>query len=124
MLDGVVVPGHHTHDFTEAHFLAVNIEDLVFLGLLLVLLPLIWRRMGAAYGVYAVVALALPLGFPGGTGDFPLISMPRLALLVFPIFIVLALLGRDERAHTAIVVCSALGSGAAVVLWATFQWVA
>jgi hypothetical protein len=122
--DGIVVLGHRTDNFTEAHFLAVNIEDLVFLGLFLALLPLVWRRLGAAYGVYAAVALALPLTFPGGTGDFPLISLPRFGLLIFPYFIVLALLGRDERAHTAIVALSALGLGAAVVLWSTFQWVA
>ncbi len=122
--DGFAVLGHTTDNFSHAHFLAVNIEDLVALLFFLCLLPLVWSWFGAAYGVFATVSLALPLSFPAGTGDFPLISMPRFGVLIFPFFLVLATAGRNPRTHTAIVALSALGLGVAITQWATFQWVA
>lgn len=122
--EGFVALGRTTKYFTHAHYLAVNIENLVFLGLFVALLPLAWRWFGAAYGVFAAVALALPLSFPAGAGVYPLISLPRFGLLIFPFFMVLSRLGRTERAHTVILATSALGLGVAIVQWATFRWVA
>ena len=54
-----------------------------------------WRWLGAAYGLYAVGALALPMALPserlGG-----LYSFPRFALAAFPCLVVLAVLGRPR----------------------------
>jgi hypothetical protein len=82
-----------------------------------------WRVLGAPYGVYALVALALPMAFPserlGG-----LYSFPRLALAAFPCLVALAVLGRDRRVH--VVAVAVLGAALAVdvVRWALWYWVA
>lgn len=84
---------------------------------------LAWRVLGAAYGIYALVALALPMAFPserlGG-----LYSFPRLALAAFPCLVALAVLGRDRRVNAAVVavLCAALAVD--VVRWALWYWVA
>lgn len=82
-----------------------------------------WRRIGTPYGVYAIVALALPMALPserlGG-----LYSFPRLALAAFPCLMALALLGRDRRAHLAVVAVLAAWLTVNVVRWALWYWVA
>ena len=120
--DGVRALGGHPVDFTYRHALAVNAESLAFLALFLALLPLVWRRFGAAYGVFALVSLAVPLAYPAD--DFPLLSLPRFGLVIFPFFLVLAQLGERPRAHAAILSASALLLGIAIAQWVTYQWVA
>src|SRR5207237_9205759 len=120
--DGVTALWHRSPDFTYRHALAVNAECLAALVLFLALLPLVWRRFGAAYGVFAVVSLALPLSDPAK--NFPLLSLPRFGLVIFPFFLALAVLGENVRAHALILGASALLLGVAVVQWVTYQWVA
>jgi Mannosyltransferase (PIG-V) len=89
---------------------------------LLGLALLAWRRLGAAYGLYAVVALALPMALPserlGG-----LYSFPRLALAAFPCLVALAVLGRDRRVHLAAVAVLGAALAINVVRWALWYWV-
>jgi hypothetical protein len=106
----------------ERHAIAVNAESLAFLVLFVVLAVVTWRRFGAAYGVYAVASLAIPLSYP--SSRWPLLSLPRFGLVVFPFFLALAVLGGRPRVHTAIVACSALLLGVVVTQWALWQWVA
>jgi hypothetical protein len=94
------------------------------LALALVCLALLaWRWLGAPYGLYALVALAVPMALPserlGG-----LYSFPRLALAAFPCLAALAILGRDRRIH--VVVVAVLGTALAVnvVRWSLWYWVA
>jgi hypothetical protein len=105
------------------HAIAVNVEGLVALVLFLVLAAVAWRRFGAAYGLFAAVSLAIPLSYP--SDRWPLLSLPRFGLVIFPLFLALAFLTeRRPRAHTAVAACSALFLGIAVVQWALWQWVA
>ena len=53
---------------------------------------------------------------------FPLLSLPRFGLVVFPFFLALAALG--ERRQTAIVATSAALLGVVIVQWVEWQWVA
>ena len=101
----------------------MNAEDLVFLVLFVVLTVAVWRRFGAAFGLFAAVSLAIPLSYP--SSRWPLLSLPRFGLVIFPLFLALAAVtaGRP-RLHTAAVACSALFLGVAVVQWALWQWVA
>jgi hypothetical protein len=82
-----------------------------------------WRLLGAPYGVYALVALAVPMAFPserlGG-----LYSFPRLALAAFPCLVALAVLGRDRRVHVAVVAVLGAALAVDVVRWALWYWVA
>ena len=100
---------------------ATNVEYLVYLLVVIALLIVAWRRLPLAYSVYTTLGLLLPLSFP--SSRWPLLSFPRFALVLFPIFIVLATLGRNPRAHAAIVGVSAVFLGIALAQWALWQWV-
>lgn len=82
-----------------------------------------WRILGAAYGLYALAALAIPMALPserlGG-----LYSFSRFALVAFPCLAALAVLGRDRRVHLAAVAVLAAGLAVGVVRWALWYWVA
>jgi hypothetical protein len=110
-------------DVGPQHAIAVNVEGLVALVVFAALTVVAWRRFGAPYGLFAAVSLVIPLSYP--SDRWPLLSLPRFGLVIFPLFMALAAVtaGRP-RAHTAVVACSALLLGVAVVQWALWQWVA
>jgi hypothetical protein len=123
--------GSHTHRYWTAVPLAdsdpirtaaVNLSALAFLGLFMYLGVIAWRRFGATYGVYCFASLAIPLSVP--SSKWPLLSMPRFGLALFPIFLALAVVGGRPRAHTAILAVSGILLGVAVSQWALWQWVA
>jgi Mannosyltransferase (PIG-V) len=101
---------------------AVNLEQLAFLVLFAGLTVVAWRRFGAPYGLFAALSLAIPLSVP--SERWPLLSMPRFGLVVFPFFLALAVLGRSPRVHTAVVVTSAIFLGVVCAQWALWQWTA
>lgn len=101
---------------------ALSVEMLAFLLLFLVLAVLAWRRFGAPYGLFALVSLALPLSAP--PRDWPLLSLPRFGLVIFPLFLALATLGVRPRVHAAILGTSAILLGVFTTRWAIWEWVA
>jgi hypothetical protein len=124
-----LISGSHTHTYWPAvdgtdpmRVAAVNLECLAALILFVFLTYVAWRRFGAPYGLFSAVSLAIPLSVP--SDRWPLLSMPRFGLVIFPLFLALAAVGRKPRAHTAIVSISSLLLGVAVVQWALWQWVA
>jgi len=121
--------GSHTHIYWTAvrdtdpiRAATLNLECLAFLVLFVALTVIAWRRFGAPYGLFAALSLAIPLSVP--SDRWPLLSMPRFGLTIFPLFLALAVLGGRPRAHTAIVAVSSLLLGVSVVQWALWQWVA
>jgi hypothetical protein len=119
------VVGHGTHvsGTNPMHAAAENLQAFAFLVLFVVLTVVAWRRFGAAYGLFAAVSLAIPLSYP--SSRWPLLSLPRFGLVIFPLFLALsALTTARPRLHNAVVACSALFLGVAVVQWALWQWVA
>ena len=102
--------------------LALNLEQLGFTLAFLALAVVSWRRFGAPYGLFALVSLAIPLSFP--SDRWPLLSMSRFGLVLFPLLLVLAVLGARPRLHSALTAVSAALLGVAVVQWALWQWVA
>jgi hypothetical protein len=121
--------GSHTHaywtpvqDSDPIRVATLNLEMLAFLVLFVVLTVIAWRRFGAAYGLFAALSLAIPLSAP--SERWPLLSLPRFGLTIFPLFLALASLGGRPRAHTAIVAVSSLLLGVSVAQWALWQWVA
>lgn len=80
-----------------------------------------WLRLGPAYGVFAIVSLLIPIAAP--TGRWPLLSLPRFGLTIFPLFIALALVGERRSAHSAIVWTSATLAAVVVSQWATYYFV-
>ena len=119
------VVGHGTHvaGANPMHAAAENVQALAFLVLFLALTVVAWRRFGAPYGLFAALSLAIPLSYP--SSRWPLLSLPRFGLVIFPLFLALAAVtAARPRLHTAVVACSALFLGVAVVQWALWQWVA
>jgi hypothetical protein len=121
--------GSHTHvywtpvqDSDPIRVAVLNLEALAFLVLFVVLTVIAWRRFGAPYGLFAALSLAIPLSVP--SERWPLLSLPRFGLTIFPLFLALAVLGGRPRAHTAIVAVSSLLLGVSVAQWALWQWVA
>jgi hypothetical protein len=119
------VVGHGTHvtGANPMHAAAENVQALAFLVVFLALTVVAWRRLGAPYGLFAALSLAIPLSYP--SSRWPLLSLPRFGLVIFPLFLALAVVTATRpRLHTAVVACSALFLGIAVVQWALWQWVA
>src|SRR6266545_2893485 len=101
---------------------ALNLEAFLFLLLYLALAVAAWRLLGAAYGLFCVISLALPLSTPWSV--LPLYSLPRFGLVLFPFFMVLGAIASTPRRYTAIVVCSVVLLAADVARWALGLWVA
>ncbi|HEU5277498.1 MAG TPA: mannosyltransferase family protein [Gaiellaceae bacterium] len=119
----VVGHGTHVRGAGSMHAAAENLQAFVFLVLFAGLTVVAWRRFGAPYGLFAAVSLAIPLSYP--SSRWPLLSLPRFGLVIFPLFLALAALTiARPRLHTAVVACGALFLGVAVAQWALWQWVA
>jgi hypothetical protein len=101
---------------------AINLTQLAFLVLFAGLTVVAWRRFGAPYGVFSALSLLIPLSVP--SERWPLLSIQRFGLVVFPFFMALAVLGERPRVHTAVVVVSAVFLGVVCAQWALWQWVA
>lgn len=96
-----------------------NVILLGFLGLALWLLREAYRRLPLAYFTYALVGVLLPLSVPAT--DEPLKSFPRFLLVLFPLWIALALWA-DERGRMREVLVGC--AGGLVVFSALFTtWV-
>lgn len=79
------------------------------------------RRLPAAYGAYVVLALMLPLSYPAGPQ--PLMSLPRFLVVLFPIFMWLALACEERRITAGVATASAVMLGLFVTQFAGWYWV-
>ena len=119
--------GDRTHAFwvhsgSEPLYVAAkNIEDFLFLVLFLWLGVEAWRRFGAPYGLFVLGSLAIPLSVP--TTGYPLLSMPRFCLVLFPAFLALAAMGTTTRRDRAILVPCSFFLAVATVQWSLGHWV-
>jgi hypothetical protein len=100
---------------------AHNVEYFAFLVVFLWLGVEAWRRFGAPYGLFVLASLAIALSAP--TVGYPLLSMPRFCLPLFPAFFALAAIANTARRDRAILVLSSLFLAVAVVEWTSGQWV-
>ncbi|MEI2702563.1 MAG: mannosyltransferase family protein [Baekduia sp.] len=94
------------------------------LALAVALLIGVWRRLSAAHAAYATAALLLPLSYP--VAPQPLMSMPRFAAVLYPLFLVAGLgLARMPRAAAVSVLAASAGGLAAVsAIFTCWRWVA
>ncbi|MBA3244771.1 MAG: hypothetical protein H0T61_06285 [Actinobacteria bacterium] len=107
---------------TSPVYVAFNLEQLAYAALFIGLAVVVWRRVGPAFGIFVAVSLALPLSAP--PPEYPLLSLPRFGLGIFPIFLALAVLGERPRAHRTIVWVSALLLGLTIARWSAGLFVA
>lgn len=81
-----------------------------------------WRTLGAPYGVYCLVSLAMPLATPAD--PWPLVSIQRFVLALFPCFIVLGSLPIRPAAHRLLLALSAATMIWLIVVWTSGDFVA
>jgi hypothetical protein len=98
------------------------VKDLLVAAAFVVLAVLAWRLLGAPYGIYALVSLALPLSWPSDT--HALWSIARFGLVLFPIVLVLAALATTRWRAALLVTGMAVFCVDSVVKWALWYWVA
>ena len=75
-----------------------------------------WRWLRISYQIYAWGQIALLL-----TASW-IISFPRLVLVIFPIFIILASVARNEEIHRLLSVTTTLCMGGLFAIFATGRW--
>ena len=100
-----------------------NLTAFVALVLALALVAVCWRRLPAPYTIMALVSLLVPLSYP--THSTPLLSMPRFALVVFPLFVALAvLLARHAVLRWLVLAVMVAGLVLFTAMFANGMWVA
>ena len=104
------------------HDTVINLSQLGYTILFVVLAVVVWRRFGPAYGLFTAGSLAIPLSFP--SERWPLLSMSRFGLVIFPLVLALAALGDRPRVHAAILGLSVVLSAVSVVQWSLWRFVA
>lgn len=137
IVDGARAAGHGLHalfttptppdwtypaNLTLPQVAAVNVEAFLWLIVFVALAVVAWRELGVSYGVYAAVSLAIPLSEPWNV--FPLFSLPRFGLVIFPFFLALALVARTPARARALAVVGATLLAVDVARWALWYWVA
>jgi 4-amino-4-deoxy-L-arabinose transferase-like glycosyltransferase len=100
----------------------INLESLAAAVFVLVFGIVAWRRLGAAYGIFVLASIALPLASP--TSNYPLLSMSRFALGVFPVFIALGAVTTRPRANVVVIAVFATLLGLDLARWVEWQFVA
>jgi hypothetical protein len=118
------VPPYRIPAYGQA-VIGAALQDLylfVFLVLGVVGLILALRRLGAAYGLYALALLVLALADPVSLQ--PLASLPRYELMIFPLFICGAQLLTRLRLTVYAIPALAVLLGLFTVEFATWRWVA
>lgn len=98
-----------------------NLLDLAFTLFFVVCAFLVWKRLPRLYGVYYVGFLVLYLSRMAAI--YPLLSMPRYVLALWPIFLALAQQGEDRRVHRLIVYLSLVGLLFFSAQFAIWGWV-
>jgi len=97
-------------------------KDVAVAAVLVFLAGVAWRKLGAAYGVYAFASLLLPLMWPSDT--HALWSIARFGVVLFPIVFALATLTRNRVVAGLVTLGLAAWCVDSVVKWALWQWVA
>ena len=105
-------------DTTTPRAAAISVFYAVTLVVFAWLTVVAWRKLGAPYGVFSAVSLLIPLSAP--TQRWPLLSLPRFGITIFPLFIALALVGSRRPANAAIIWSSAALAVVVITQWATY----
>jgi hypothetical protein len=76
--------------------LVLNVIDNSFALLPLVVLGFGWKRIPLHYALFALALAAFSISFPA-VAIIPMISQPRLTIVIFPIFVIFAVWGKNSR---------------------------
>jgi hypothetical protein len=92
--------------------------ELAFTALMIAVTIAGFQRLRPSFSAYMALSVLVPLCTSS------LMSMPRFALVLFPMFAILALWGQRPWVHTAIVAFSLPLLGLFTVWFANWYWVA
>lgn len=73
-----------------------NLLDFAFTTFPIVALVWAWKRLPLHYSLYALAVIIFSLSFPLGTIN-PLTSQERYLIVLFPLFVIFALWGKNRR---------------------------
>jgi len=99
--------------------------NLLFLGFTLFPLSVLglgWKRIPLHYRLFALVMAALVLSFPLNYTS-PLTSQPRYLIIIFPIFVILAIWGKAPRFHQCYITTSVVLFSINVFLFVANYWI-
>lgn len=114
LVTGDRLHAYWTHSHSDPLYVAAhNLEDFAFFAVFVVLGVVAWKRFGAPYGIYVLGVIALAAAVP--QSSYPLLSMPRFCLTLFPAFMALAALATTAARDRLILVASTLFSAVAIV---------
>ncbi|MGH7714771.1 MAG: mannosyltransferase family protein, partial [Vulcanimicrobiaceae bacterium] len=105
----------HAHN---GNMIANQFLELAFTMLMIVVLIAAMRRLSATYWSYMALSILVPMSTSS------LMSMPRFALVLFPMFVLMGLWGSRPSVNNAIVAFSLPLLGLFTVLFADWYWVA
>jgi hypothetical protein len=112
---------HSIKIVTQSHIpqsIANSGLEVAFTALMIAILIAGFWRLRPSYSVYMALSILIPMSTSS------LMSMPRFALVLFPMFVVLALWGARPSVNNAIVAFSLPILGLYTVLFADWYWVA
>jgi hypothetical protein len=92
--------------------------ELAFTAMMIGVLIAGFQRLRPSFSAYMALSIVVPLCTSS------LMSMPRFALVLFPMFVILALWGQRSWVHNAIIAFSLPLLGLFTVLFANWYWVA
>ncbi len=108
---------HKIANATSGQTIANQAIELTFTALMVGVLIGGWRRLKASYIAYMALSILVPMSTSS------LMSMQRFALVLFPMFAILALWGRRPSVNNAIVAFFLPLLGLFTVLFADWYWV-
>jgi hypothetical protein len=97
---GMFVVGKNPSDIVSAWFTVFTLASLA----------IFYRRIPLSYFLFCLIAIFLPLS----TG---LTSMPRFTVVLFPVFILFAQLGKDRKVDTAFTIIFSVLLGCFMIFW-------
>jgi hypothetical protein len=112
---------HAFHLITHSHYqqtVSTQVQELAFTCLMIAVLVAGFRRLRLSYSVYMALSILVPISTSS------LMSMPRFALVLFPMFALFGLWGARPAVNNAYVAFSLPLLGLFTVLFADWYWVA
>ena len=100
-----------------------NLLQTLLLASAVGLTSVVWKRLGAAFGLYSIGVIAIVLSTPAAV--VPLVSIPRFLIADFPLFIALAVVAVSRpRLRLGIIIGFAAVGGMAVIGFSRGVWIA
>jgi hypothetical protein len=110
--------------YISGYDLQRNLADLFFTILPLLVLIIGWRRLPLHYSLYSLVMVLFILCFPVANAGRSLMSAPRHLMMIFPIFIIMAMLYEKSNFAKMILIVSIAFFAINIILFVTGVWVA